>query len=61
MDDPTAFATKHYPNTMYFHQTVKQPDAQQCCVGHAVEKEHQDKTDNQVQSQTQCAWWTKTV
>eukprot|EP00957_Ditylum_brightwellii_P008523 646817-Ditylum_brightwellii.AAC.1 len=27
MDDPIVFAAKHYPDTMYFHQAIKQPDA----------------------------------
>eukprot|EP00957_Ditylum_brightwellii_P200990 15321019-Ditylum_brightwellii.AAC.1 len=27
MDDPIAFAAKHDPDSMYFHQAVKQPDA----------------------------------
>eukprot|EP00957_Ditylum_brightwellii_P069184 5253670-Ditylum_brightwellii.AAC.1 len=29
MDDPIAFAAKHDPGIMYFHQAVKQPDAPQ--------------------------------
>eukprot|EP00957_Ditylum_brightwellii_P144037 10975346-Ditylum_brightwellii.AAC.1 len=29
MDDPIAFAAKHDPDTMYFHQAIKQPDAPQ--------------------------------
>eukprot|EP00957_Ditylum_brightwellii_P161074 12263570-Ditylum_brightwellii.AAC.1 len=27
IDDPIAFAAKHDPDTMYFHQAIKQPDA----------------------------------
>eukprot|EP00957_Ditylum_brightwellii_P051000 3867685-Ditylum_brightwellii.AAC.1 len=27
MDDPIAFAAQSDPDTMYFHQEVKQPDA----------------------------------
>eukprot|EP00957_Ditylum_brightwellii_P039321 2974903-Ditylum_brightwellii.AAC.1 len=29
MDDPIAFAVKHDPDNMYFHQAVKQTDAPQ--------------------------------
>eukprot|EP00957_Ditylum_brightwellii_P095659 7288350-Ditylum_brightwellii.AAC.1 len=29
MDDPIAFAAKHGPDTMYFHQAIKQPNAPQ--------------------------------
>eukprot|EP00957_Ditylum_brightwellii_P177937 13553148-Ditylum_brightwellii.AAC.1 len=29
MDDPIAFATKHDPGTIYFHQAIKQLDAPQ--------------------------------
>eukprot|EP00957_Ditylum_brightwellii_P116119 8857695-Ditylum_brightwellii.AAC.2 len=29
IDDLMAFATNHNPDTMYFHQPVKQPDAPQ--------------------------------
>eukprot|EP00957_Ditylum_brightwellii_P021672 1633833-Ditylum_brightwellii.AAC.1 len=29
MDDPIAFAAKHDQDNMYFHQAIKQPDAQQ--------------------------------
>eukprot|EP00957_Ditylum_brightwellii_P179239 13654855-Ditylum_brightwellii.AAC.1 len=29
MDDPIAFVAKHDPDTMYFHQVIKQPDAPQ--------------------------------
>eukprot|EP00957_Ditylum_brightwellii_P212226 15367107-Ditylum_brightwellii.AAC.2 len=27
MDEPIAFAMKHDPDTIYFHQAIKQPDA----------------------------------
>eukprot|EP00957_Ditylum_brightwellii_P202822 15331928-Ditylum_brightwellii.AAC.1 len=55
MDDPIAFAPNHDPDTMYFHQAVKQPDAQQFVWAMKLKRDIKTSQDNQLQSQAKCA------